>query len=107
MRDPARIVAATEIAAQVRAALEDGGARHESSGWDDEVLLLELGRLVGGALRWRDASPSGMEQVVDTLRRVYAGLMSHRIPEAEEVVAALCPERSGDAHAAGGDRTVQ
>jgi hypothetical protein len=110
MREPAKIVAALEIAALAREALDGGTKRHESAGWDDDVLFLELGRLVGSILRWRDARPSEVEHLTDTLRRVHAGLLTHRAPEADEAVSALCPQVSVDEDAADearGTRSLQ
>lgn len=110
MREPARIVASLEMATQLREALERGTKAHESTGWDDGVFYVELGRLAGSLLRWRDARPSEVEQLVDTLRQVHAGLVTHRAPQAEDVVAALCPPDSAGASGANdgvGTRTVQ
>lgn len=89
MREPARIVASLEMATQLREALERGTKAHESTGWDDGVFYVELGRLAGSLLRWRDARPSEVEQWVDTLRQVHAGLLTHRAPRVEEVVSAV------------------
>lgn len=110
MMEPKKIVAAIEIATQVREAIETSTNRHESEGWDDDVLLVELGRVVGGVARWRDARPSAVDQLVETLRQVHAGLMSHRTPDAQEAVALLCPQASPEADSgkeAGDSPTIQ
>jgi hypothetical protein len=110
MREPTKIVAAIEIAAQVREAFEAGTKRHESAGWDDDVLLVELGRVLGAVVRWRDSRPSDVDQMVDTIRRVHAGLMSHRTPDADEAVSMLCPQTSPEAESgskAGDGPTIQ
>lgn len=110
MREPARIVAAIEIALSVRSALADALDRHRATGWEDDILLIELGRILGAVPRLQDAPPSAVEQMVDSLRRVYAGLNSHRTPDAEDLVRELCPESSaegGPRDPAGGGATVQ
>lgn len=110
MKEPKQIVAAIDIATRVREAFEAGTKRHESDGWDDDVLLIELGRVVGAVVRWRDARPSEVERLVDTLRQVHAGLMSHRTPDAEEAVSILCPQDSPEAESgeeAGDSPTIQ
>lgn len=104
MKEPARIVAALDIASAVREALADALQKHRTTGWEDELLLFELGRTLGAALRWQDAPPSAVEQLVDSLRRVHAGLISPHPPQADEVVRELCPETRAEV---GGGPTVQ
>ena len=110
MREPARIVAAIEIATAMRHALADELERHRSTGWEDDILMLELGRVLGAMLRWQDARPSAVDHLVDSIRRVHAGLNSLQTPDPEEVVRELCPEASaeaGSADSAGGTRSMQ
>lgn len=110
MREPAKIVAAIEIAMAVRGALADALDRHRATGWEEDIVLIELGRILGAVARLQDARPSGVEQMVDSVRRVYAGLSSHQTPDAEVLVRELCPESSTESEhsdLARGDATVQ
>ena len=93
-REPARIVAAIEIVASVRRALADEIERRQSPGWDEEVLLVELGRTLGAFLRANDTRPSSVEQCVESMRRVHAGLVNPQSPDAESLVRDLCPQSS-------------
>lgn len=110
MKEPAKVVAAIEIAKFVRNALADAVECRQSTGWDDEVLSIELGRILGAMLRWQDARPSVVEQAVASLRRVHVGLMSHQTPDAEEAVREFCPQthaETGSGAPVGGSPTVQ
>jgi hypothetical protein len=110
MREPERIIAAIDIAMSVRNALADALDRHRTSGWEEDVLLIELGRVLGAVPRFQDVRPSAVEQMIDSLRRVYSGLNSHRTPDAAELVREMCPESSvqaGSGDAAGNKATVQ
>jgi hypothetical protein len=92
MREPAKVVATVEIANAVRDALADGMERHRSTGWDEGILLVELGRTMGALLRFQDDPPSSVERFVDAMRRAYSGLLGSSIPDAEDLVRELCPE---------------
>lgn len=92
MREPAKVVAAIEIATSVRHALADAFERHQSTGWDEDILQAELARLVGFVLRLRDARPSALQHLVEMLRSVYAGLTSPHTPDASDAVRKLCPQ---------------
>ncbi len=110
MREPAKIVAAIDIATSMRRALADEFERHGSTGWDEEVLQVELGRLLGFVLRWQDARPSAIERLVDTLRSVHAGLKSGHAPDATDAVRELCPQSdagTGSGAAADGSPPIQ
>ena len=92
IREPAKIVAAVEISAAVRRALVDAVERRGSIGWDDDVLLVELGRVFGAFVRAHDCRPSQVEQLVDSIRSVHAGLAAPQSPDAERLVRELCPQ---------------
>ena len=92
MREPVKIVAAIEIASAARHALADALERRGPAGWDEDVLLVELGRAYGAFLRAQDCRPSQIEQLVDSLRSVHAGLASPSAPDAERIVRELCPQ---------------
>ena len=102
MREPAKIAAAVEIAGAVRRTLAEELERRREAGWEDDILRYELGRAVGALLRWEDTRPSGVEHLVEALRRAHAGLMSPQTPEAEDVVRELCPEAAAEAGGAPG-----
>ena len=76
----------------MRGALADQFDRHKATGWDEDVLMIELGRVFGAVLRWQDARPSVVERLVESVRSVHAGLKSRHTPDAEEAVRDLCPE---------------
>lgn len=97
MRDPRKIVAAIEIASAMRGELADQFEKHKSTGWDDDVLMIELGRALGTVLRWQDARPSVVEHLVESVRAVYAGLKTTQTTAVDVAVRELCPKSTVEA----------
>lgn len=96
MREPQKIVAAIDIAAAMRGALANQFDRHKATGRDEDVLMIELGRMFGPFLRWQDARPSVVGRLVESVRSVHAGLKSQHTPDAAEAVRELCPESTAE-----------
>lgn len=91
-REPGQIVAALEIARAGRKALADGFENYHETGFDSEVLFYELFRTTGMLVRVFETPPSKLEELIEFMRRVYAGLSSGAAPSVEEVLQRLCPE---------------
>lgn len=110
MREPQKVAAAVEIAQTVRGALADSVEPHGQTGWDSGVLMYELARTLATLMRFSEASPSQLEELVEFLRKVCAGLSPSTPPTVEEVLRHLCSEsvaRTGSEKTSPDDVVVQ
>ncbi len=103
MKEPGKIAAAIEIALAVRTALGNASEENRERGWDVQILVHELARTLALVLRSEDLAPSQVEQVVEFLRQVYAGVLPTRLPTPDEAVRQLC----GGSDDKDGDETEQ
>lgn len=91
-KEPAKIVAALEIAQSVRSALADAIEKRQDTGWDAGVLAYEIARTLALLLRLSEVPPHRLDELLDFQRKVYAGLIPATAPSVEEALKSLCPE---------------
>ena len=91
-REPRQAAVALHLAQTVRGALVDGIEQHREIGCDSEVLLHEIVRTLGTLVRLVDLPPSRLEELIEFLRRVYAGLAPGITPPVEEILSQFGPE---------------
>ena len=89
-KEPSQVAAAVEIVSEARRAIGEAMQKCDGQSWDSDVLLYELARVLGLALRNEETTPSQFDNVIRFLRQVYGGVYATGLVTVEEAVQFFC-----------------
>jgi hypothetical protein len=97
MKQAKQVTAAVEIVQATHAALANAMEDRQDAGWDTEILVHEIARLLAALLRSEDVAPSELENVLGFLRKVYGGISPTQPFSVEQALARFCGGSEPDA----------
>ena len=89
-KEPSQVAAAVEIVGEARRAIAEAMQKCDGQPWDSDVLVYELARVLGLALRNEETTPSQFDNVIRFLRQVYGGVYATGLVTVEEAVQFFC-----------------
>ena len=89
-KEPSQVAAAVEIVGEARRAIAEAMQKCDGQSWDSDVLVYELARVLGLALRNEETTPSQFDNVIRFLRQVYGGVYGTGLVTVEEAVQLFC-----------------